>query len=197
MSQSRDEIAEQVVALAGSVSSEKAAKMRELVRAARLACPLEERVAALEATVKAAWDNDAKGHRWNEERITELGFSISRMRERVREIVREEIAHVRGGEDPHAAPSPASIPDWVPSEDEIADFMRQANRRANGLAWYRPVSAELHAIRALIASRAPAAPVVDVHRLIQDYTSDRDSSASDAMTRALAAQGVRTKGGAS
>lgn len=43
---------------------------------------------------------------------------------------------------------------------------------------------------------APAAPVVDVHRLIQDYIGDRDSSASAAMTRALAAQGVRTKDGA-
>lgn len=41
MSQSRDEIAEQVVALAGSVSSEKADKMRALVSEARKAGPLQ------------------------------------------------------------------------------------------------------------------------------------------------------------
>lgn len=59
--------------------------------------------------------------------------------------------------DADPTPSPTSIPEWVPSEHEIAEFMRQANRRANGPVWYRPMSAELHAIRALIASRAPAA----------------------------------------
>ena len=122
---------------------------------------------------------------------------MSKMRERVYEIVREEIALVRGGEDPHAetkrtgegrevdarghsnvaeptatqpdnsrpagnassavvdegsaasrqaAPFPDPIPAWVPSVEEIQQFIDDGREGD---------------LRALIASRAPAQPSVE------------------------------------
>lgn len=131
MSQSRDEIAEHVVALAGSVSNEKAARMRELVSEARKAGPLKSTAGSDGAHLGQSPGGELPVERratsgpvvpleergrvdepfepWARRQIEKLAAillplesSMSKMRERVYEIVREEIALVRGGEDPHA-----------------------------------------------------------------------------------------------
>lgn len=81
-------------------------------------------------------------------------------------------------------PSPASVPEWVPSETEMEALWRT-----------HPVGGEFAAMRRLIASRAPAAPVVDVNALLTRFYSELDvcDLESKAMTRALAAQGVKCK----
>ena len=87
------------------------------------------------------------------------------------------------------APATGEVPKWVPSPRELV------------LAHYQGIKENLDAehvwdhVRRLIAIRAPAAPVVDVNALLTRFYSELDvcDLESKAMTRALAAQGVKCK----
>ena len=96
--------------------------------------------------------------------------------------------HERDGSD-YSSPDP--IPDWVPSAEEICDVFLM-------LSHTRDIIEGCNNVRRLIASRDPAPQVVDVKKLLDDYyeTNRYGAFAVPDMTRALKAQGVRTKNGA-
>ena len=86
---------------------------------------------------------------------------------------------------PSTASPAGNVPSWVPSADEIQQFIDDGREGD---------------LRSLIASRAPSAPCVDVYRLLTDYYYPPSAGGltceptpnAESMARALHAQGVRT-----
>ena len=110
---------------------------------------------------------------------------------------------------PVPAPATGKVPEWVGVLAKLNDAHEIVCKVASDRREWRmsipvrdtdtdmmlsdAINAAENCIRRLIASRAPAAPVVDVSRLLIDYWDGTCATSEEDMTRALASQGVKCK----